>query len=74
MLGVHNFSYICNMKIRIEPHTLQRAVERGITESEIKNTIVTGRDILAKGGRLAKEKIFNFNNVRNGIFYKEKRI
>jgi len=32
------------MKIHIDPHTLERAEERGANENEIKDVIDTGRD------------------------------
>lgn len=56
------------MSIRIEPHTMQRALERGATESEIIITLKTGFDLTAKKGRLGKGKIFDFNAERNGVF------
>ena len=62
------------MHIQIEPHTLQRAYERGTTEEEIKDTLITGVSIAAKNNRLAKAKVFTFNAERNGKFYKEKKL
>ena len=62
------------MKIQIEPHTLQRAIERGASEAEIKDTIETGINILAKSGRSGKSKIYSFGKIRNGISYEEKKI
>ncbi|HOP56302.1 MAG TPA: hypothetical protein PLK33_06230 [bacterium] len=40
------------MKIKIEPHTLERAEERGTNLKEIIDTILTGFPIKAKYGRL----------------------
>ena len=62
------------MKIQIEPHTLQRAVERGASESEIIETIEKGTSILGKYGRLCKSQIFSYANTRNGKFYDDKKI
>ena len=62
------------MKIQIEPHTLQRAIERGASESEIKETIETGTNILAGQGRLGKSKIYPFGSSRNNKFYEEKKV
>jgi hypothetical protein len=62
------------MKIRIEPHTIKRAVERGASENEIVETLQTGQPIIAKGNRLAKSKIFIFQQNRNGRFYEEKKL
>ena len=53
------------MNIQIEPHTLQRAIERGATEEEIKDVIGTGVNIFGKSERLGKSKVFSFLAVRN---------
>ena len=62
------------MKIQIEPHTLQRAIERGTTEEEIKEVLQSGVNILGKSGRLGKSKVFAFNNSRIGKYYEEKKV
>ena len=62
------------MNIQIEPHTLQRAMERGTTEYEIKETIISGVNILGKAGRLGKSKIFSFSSERNGKYFEEKKL
>ena len=62
------------MRIQLEPHTLQRAIERGATESEILETLEGGVNIVAKKGRLAKAKAFTFNTERNGKYYDEKKL
>ncbi len=38
------------MKVQIDPHTLERAEERGTNEDEIKDVIKTGFAISAKYG------------------------
>jgi hypothetical protein len=60
--------------IQIEPHTLQRANERGATEQEIIDTINNGVNIPAKAGRMAKAKIILFNNIWNRKSYQHKKI
>ncbi|GAA4748334.1 DUF4258 domain-containing protein [Flavisolibacter ginsenosidimutans] len=62
------------MEIRIEPHTLEKAKERGASEKEIIETLQSGTAVKAKAGRLAKSKIFSFNMERLGKFYEEKQI
>lgn len=62
------------MEIRIDPHTLERAKERGTDEEEIKDVIETGSPIKAKHGRLGKAKVYPFNQMRKGSFYEQKRI
>lgn len=68
---------MCNfneMNIQIEPHTLQRAIERGATENEITDTINSGVNILGRLGRLGKSKVFLFNAERNGKYFEEKKL
>lgn len=62
------------MEIQIDPHTLERAEERGTNEDEIKDVIETGFTVPAKYGRIGKAKIYDFNRKRHGKYYEEKRV
>jgi hypothetical protein len=62
------------MRIIIAPHTLEQAIERGASETEIVNTINEGQRIKAKNDRLGSAKVFGFRKERNGKFYEEKKI
>ncbi len=62
------------MKIQIDPHTLQRAEERGTNKDEIKEVLVNGYDITAKRYKKAKAKVYKFNQNRLNKFYKQKRV
>ena len=62
------------MLIRINPHTLERAEERGATKDEIEDVIRTGTPIPAKGNRLAKEKVFDFRRPRQNVYYDQKKV
>jgi len=62
------------MKIQIDPHTLQRAEERGTNAKEIRDVIKTGFNVPAKYGRSGKAKIYDFNQTRNGKYYAQKRV
>ncbi len=62
------------MNIRIDPHTLERAEERGTNEGEIRDVIETGVPVPAKGRRLGKAKVYSFKRVRRGRFYEHKRV
>lgn len=61
------------MNIQIEPHTLQRAKERGTTQEEIIKTLTKGENIEGKDGRpgsinfflLIKYGMKGFMNKRN---------
>lgn len=45
------------MEIQIDPYTLERAEERGTSEEEIRDVLVTGFSIPGKRGRLGKAKV-----------------
>jgi hypothetical protein len=62
------------MKIQIEPHTLQRAEERGTNIEEIQIVLEQGEEIPARGNRKAKAKVFTFKKERLGRYYEEKRV
>ena len=62
------------MKIHIDPHTLERAEERGTNEKEIIEVINNGFPIPSKYGRLGKAKIFPFAQNRLGKYYEQKRV
>ena len=62
------------MEIQIDPHTLERAQERGTNEEDIKDVIETGFDIPAKYGRMGRAKVFDFRKKRHGRYYEQRRI
>jgi hypothetical protein len=62
------------MKIQIDPHTLERAEERGTNKEEIKDVINTGFSMPAKYGRLGKAKIYEFKQKRHHEYYEQKRV
>lgn len=62
------------MRIQIDPHTLQRAKERGAREEEIEDVIHTGSPIPGKHGRKGKTRPYSFDRKRHGKHYDEKRI
>lgn len=62
------------MKIQIEPHTLERAQERGTNKKEIIDVINSGFSIPAKYNKIGKAKVYPFNQKRNGKHYQHKRV
>jgi len=62
------------MEIQIDPHTLERAEERGTNENEIKDVIDTGFAIPAKYGRTGKAKVYDFKKIRLNKYYEQKRV
>ena len=62
------------MIVHIDPHTLERAEERGTTEEEIRDVLETGFPVEAKHRRSGKAKVYPFNRVRHGKFYEQKRV
>jgi hypothetical protein len=57
-----------NIIIQIDPHTLQRAEERGTDEQEIIDVIRSGFPIPAKRGRLGKTKVYRLERKRHGRY------
>ena len=62
------------MKIQIDPHTLERAEERGTNEEEIKDVVKGGFSVPAKLGRSGKAKVYDFKQKRHGKYYEQKRV
>jgi aldehyde:ferredoxin oxidoreductase len=62
------------MEIRIDPHTLRRAAERGASEAEILDVLANGAPVAARAGRWGKAKVYDFNQQRLGRTYRQKRI
>ena len=62
------------MNIQIDPHTLERAEERGTNADEIMDVILSGTSIPAKFARLGKAKIYDFKKDRLGKYYEQKRV
>lgn len=54
------------MEIQIEPHTLERSEERGTSEQEIEDVLLTGFSIPGKRSRLGKAKVYDFKQTRGG--------
>ena len=61
-------------EIQIDPHTLERAQERGSNEIEIKDVILTGSSIKSKYGRIGKAKVYEFKQKRINNYYEQKRV
>ncbi|MBI3582793.1 MAG: DUF4258 domain-containing protein [Nitrospinae bacterium] len=62
------------MDIQIDPHTLERAEERGTNEHEIKEVIQTGSSIPAKYGHIGKAKVYDYKQKRLNKYYEQKRV
>jgi hypothetical protein len=62
------------MEIQIDSHTLARAEERGTTEEEIKDVLVSGIPVPAKRDRLGKAKVYAFQQKRHNKYYEQKRV
>jgi len=62
------------MMIQIEPHTLQRAEERGTNIEEIQIVLEQEADIPARGNRKTKTNVSSFKKERLGKYYEEKEL
>ena len=52
------------MEIKIEPHTLERAQERGTSIAEIEDVLTNGVSLSARSGRQMKTKTYLFQQER----------
>ncbi len=62
------------MRIQIEPHTLERAGERGTDARQIEDVLCTGTPVAAGGGRLAKVKVYDYHGVWKGHYYAQQMV
>ncbi|NJN55773.1 MAG: DUF4258 domain-containing protein [Anaerolineae bacterium] len=62
------------MNVQIDPHTLERIIERGTTKDEIRDVIENGPPVSARHGRLAKAKVYDYKQERHGRYYEQKRV
>jgi len=62
------------MAIRISPHALERAEERGTDEAEINEVLASGFSVPARCGRIGKGKVYEFGGVRRGKHYDQKYV
>ena len=62
------------MKIQIEPHTLERARERGVTASQIEDVIRSGVPAVTGQGRLARVKIYDYHGSWKGQHYDQQMV
>lgn len=62
------------MKIQIDPHTVERAEERGASRDEIEDVIRNGRPIPAKSGRQARAKVYRYGRERQGKHFDHRRV
>lgn len=62
------------MSVRMDAHTLERAVERGTSEEEILDVLTEKQFSIVKKNRKRKANVFPFNAEWNGVFYRAKKV
>lgn len=62
------------MEIRLHPHALERLVERGANEEEVRAALEGGERFPAKHGRIGFRRNFSFDREWNGKRYTVKQI
>ncbi|MBC8228358.1 DUF4258 domain-containing protein [bacterium] len=62
------------MAVRFHPHALERMIERGATEDEVKAAIKLGEQFPARFGRPGFRRNFPFDNERRGRYYRTKQV
>ncbi len=62
------------MEIVIIDHARQRMLERGASEDEVHDTMLSGTAASAKAGRQAKERVFPYNSDWQGRRHPQKKV
>jgi hypothetical protein len=62
------------MNVRLHPHARARLAERGTTEDKVVAAVEHGEQFPAKYGRVGFRRIFGFDAVWHGRYYKFKKI
>ncbi len=62
------------MKINFHHHALERIIERGTSEEEVKRTVEEGEQFPAKFGRIGFRRNFNFDGQWRGKHYNTKQV
>jgi sulfatase maturation enzyme AslB (radical SAM superfamily) len=62
------------MKIQIDPHTQERAEERGANREEIIDVLENGFEIEAKRQRLGKAQVADFHQPWRNRVYDQERV
>jgi len=62
------------MAIRIDPHSLDRAKERGASEEEILDVLAQPNPVPTRGNRFRKSRVFAFDAEWNGVVYQQKKV
>lgn len=61
-------------EIRFHPHAQERMVERGVTEEEVRMTVINGERFPAKFGRTGFRRNFPFHQTWRGRYYRVKQV
>jgi hypothetical protein len=61
-------------EIQIDPYSLTRGVEQGISEEEIGDATNTGFAIPRKDGRVGIWEVDDFRQTRHGRYYEQRRV
>lgn len=62
------------MEFQFTKHALKQSNDRGISQDEVKDTILYTRWIDAERGRFSTKKVFEYNKIWEGILYKQKEV
>ena len=61
-------------RIELHPHARERLEERGATEAEVFETVVSGRQFSAKFGRMGFRKTFVYGKIWRNRLYASKDV
>ena len=65
---------MADMRLFFSKHALAAMRERGVSRSEVEETVAAGERRSAKGGRSCAEKVFAFDAIRFGQYYAKKKV
>ncbi len=65
---------MCELHVELHPHAAERLPERGVTEAEVIDTVLTAERRPAKFRRSAFRKTFAYNAVWRGRHYAFKEV
>jgi Domain of unknown function (DUF4258) len=62
------------MNVRIHPHAFERMAQRGVSEAEVRTTVIEGKQFPGKSGRTGFQQNFFYNSSWGGKFYATKQV
>ena len=62
------------MEFQFTKHALKQSNDRGISQDEIKDAILSCKWVTVEHGRSSAKLVFKYNKSWEGVFYKQKEV